>query len=284
MIKKIIIVLLLTILTAGAARAINQALLLKLLELERESYLSKRGEINLDLTPAYTQDSLLVPWALTQSSLYSCGIGLRVGLSNRVELSLRQPYYYESKKTYTGSWSKMSGSGWGDTSLSLQLQILPESYNNPSTYLNFGASLPTARSQFSGLAPSEIAFGTGYFSCSTGLSFIKSIDPTVLYCGFDYQTNIKRDGYDPADTFSYNGGIGVAINQAVNLSFGLGGAVVGDDAIFGPAYQRAAASIGATIIIDNDFYLSPLLSIGLTPEENDYAFTFSLTRKLKGAE
>lgn len=290
--KKILPALLALLIFESASLAISETLLFKLLELKRESYLSRRGELNLDIIPSYSQDTALVPWSITKSSVSSVGMNLRVGVSNRLEASLKIPYLVINRKVFVSSWESFRGSGIGDPSISTQFELLSERFNRPAVYLGLGATLPLTRSSFDNLSPREIAVGNGYALYDAGISFLKSSDPAVIYGGIDYQLSQKRGNYDPADVLNYNTGIGFALNQSVSVSIGISGAVVGEErqvvgGIETPvtsSYNHTALSLGVTLVFWKDLIFNPNVMIGLTEDETDFAFSFGVTKRIKEAQ
>ena len=290
--KKVLSALLILFLFESVSLAISETLLFKLLELKRESYLSRRGELNLDIIPSYSQDTALVPWSITKGSVSSVAMNLRFGLSNRLEASLKIPYLAINRKVFISSWESFQGLGIGDPSISTQFELLSESINRPAVYLGLGATLPLTRSTFDDHLPSEIAVGNGYALYDAGLSFLKSLDPAVVYGGIDYQLSQKRGNYDPADALNYNAGIGFALNQSVSLSIGLSGAVVGEarqvtggvDTTLTSSYNHTALSLGVTLVFWKDLIFNPTVLIGLTEDENDFTFSFGVTKRIKEAQ
>jgi hypothetical protein len=281
--KFISIMLLASMLFSSAALAIEQSLLLKLLELKRESYLAKRGEVALDLVLSYTQDYSVVPWYVVKSSSYNMNANIRLGISNRLEATLRLPFTSMLRDEFVGSWETYRAAGMRDPIVTFEYELLQERFNRPATYLVVGARLPLGRSSYDGLKSDELALGSGHYATNWGLSFLKSIDPCVVYWGLEYLWTLRRDDYDPADIISYNGGLAWSLNQQASLSLGISGAVVGEDKRSGQpastAYNTTALSIGTTFILSPNVYLNPTVMYGLTEEEDDFLFSFGLSMK-----
>lgn len=268
--KRIFFVLVIMFLgLACVAEAIDQSLLLKLLELRRESYLTRRGEVSLDLVASYSQDYSLVPWYLTKNMTCNLSANLRLGISNRLEASLRLPFSLLVQDQFVTSWEAYRSSGMGDPTLAVEYEVLQERFNRPATYLTAGFRLPLGKSVYDDLGSNELALGSGHYAAHCGLSFLKSIDPCVVYWGAQYLWTFKRGEYDPEDVLSYNGGLGWSLNQRVNLSLGLSGSI--------SAYHSASLSIGSTFVIDPAFYISPTVIMGLTEEEDDFLFSMGVS-------
>jgi len=276
-----------SILFSIPALAIDQTLLLKLLELKRESYLNRRGELSIDITPVYSQDKSLVPWTITKNYNYNLNTNFRLGLSDRLEFSLLIPFTSMQKEQYVSAWETYRGAGMGDPRFNFQYEMLSEKMNRPATYLTGGLRLPLGKSYFDGLPANELAPGSGYYATTWGLSFLKSIDPTALFWGFDYQWTFPREDYNPADIMGYNIGLAWALNQSVSLSLGLSGAVVGEDKqivngleqTLNPAYNITGLSIGSNVMVSSGLFLNPSVFFGLTDEESDLIFSMGMSLK-----
>ncbi len=277
--------ILLVICLACSAQAIEQSLLFKLLEIRRESYLQKPGEITLDITPYYVQDKALVPWSIIKSYSYNVNTSLRLGISHRLELSLKIPYSATFRETWVGSWESFHGSGAGDPSLSFQYEIIQEKYNRPAVYLIGGLTMPTAKSYLDKIAANEIPIGLGHYSTNWGLTFLKSLDPCVAYWGGEYRWIIKRENYDPADLLTIYGGVGWSLNQQVNISLAFNDTIAGEDKLItdgaekvvSSAYNQASLCLGSTFIINPKFYINPSIILGMSDEESDYTFSLGFS-------
>ena len=285
MIRSMIATLVAGSLLTSSALAIDQTLLLKLLELKRESYLSRRGEFSLDLVGSYSQDKSIIPWSVTKTYYYNLNTTARLGLSDRLEVSLKVPFSSSLREVYISDWSTYRGSGVGDPSLNFQLEILSERINRPATYLTGGVRMPLARSSYDNPPPQEITFGSGHYALTGGLSFLKSIDPCALYWGLEYQWVAPRADFNPADNISYNMGLAWSLNQTVNLSLGMSGAVVGEDqkVISGvetpisSAYNVFGLALGSNVVVSPGLFLNPNLYIGLADEDTDFIFSLGIT-------
>lgn len=288
-VKSVIIVIsvLSVILLEGAVLAIDQTLLLKLLELKRESYLNRRGELSIDITPVYSQDKSIVPWTITKNYNYNLNTNIRLGLSDRLELSVLVPYTTMQKEVFTNAWNTYRGAGMGDPRFTFQYEMLSEKVNRPATYLTGGLRLPMGKSYFDGVPVNELAPGSGYYATTWGLSFLKSIDPTALFWGFDYQWTFPRADYNPADILGYNLGLAWSLNQSVNLSLGLSGAVVGEDRqvvngveqTLNPAYNISGLSVSSNVLVSSGVFVNPSIFFGLTDEESDFIFSLGMSLK-----
>lgn len=276
------------LLFTGVSLAIDQTLLLKLLELKRESYLSRRGELSLDIAASYSQDKYLVPWSVTKSYYYNLNTTLRLGVSDRLEVNLKVPFSSSLKEVFVTDWVNYRGNGAGDPSFNFQLEILSERINRPATYLTGGVRMPLARSSYDNPPPNEIVFGSGHYALNGGLSFLKSIDPCALYWGLEYQWVAPRENFNPADSVSYNMGLAWSLNQAVSLSLGLSGAVVGEDKRIvsgmetpvSSAYNITGLSLGSNVVVSPGLFLNPNLYMGLADEDTDFVFSLGLTLRM----
>ena len=270
---------------ACSVQAIEQSLLLKLLELKRESYLARRGEVILDLVSSYSQDHTVIPWKVINSSSYDLSATVRLGISNRLEAYLRLPFSSLFKEEFVTDWQRYRAVGMRDPTLGFEYELSQEKFNRPATYLTIGARLPLAKSSYDNLAEDELELGSGHYATNWGLSFLKSIDPCVIYWGLEYLWTFKKEKFDPADLINYYGGLGWSLNQQVSLNLGISGTVVGEDKriisgveqVESSAYNLTGMSIGSTFVINPNFCISPTLVLGITDEENDFLFSLGLS-------
>ena len=290
--NKLIGSLLALFLFSSASVAIEQTLWLRLLELQKESYLAKKGEWRLSYGVGYGQDLINYPAinAYAYSTSYNLPLSLSYGLTPRLELSVRSSFSTTRKKVSilnVDSW--YYAGGVGDTRLLAQYEWSAEKINRPQINVTIGLKIPTAPSPYDNLQPDQLPVGNGELASIIGITFLKSSDPCVLYWGGEYEYNWGRDDFKSGDAIRYFGGLSAALNSQINLSLGLSGAVLREDqvieggrarTVFGAeAKNRTGLTIGTTYIVDPKFFIEPSVIVGLTDEEEDFSFSLGLTRK-----
>lgn len=180
-------------------------------------------------------------------------VGVRFGVSSRLEVGARAPYVYRSDQSVLGpipgsnnpSGSSAgdrtfsaSGDGLGDVEASARFQVAGGTGGWPFLIANLQAVAPTGSDPFkvardiSG-APTEAATGAGFWGASGGLTAIMPTDPAVLFGSLSYTRNFGRDigttigsaqlDYaKPGDSLSSSLGFGVSLNERMSFNLGYG--------------------------------------------------------------
>lgn len=290
--NRFFVFILVFLLLTSTTFAIEQTLWLRLLELQKESYLAKKGEWRLSYGIGYGQDLINYPAinAYSYSTSYNIPISVSYGLTPKLELSLRSSISGNRKKVSIlnmDSW--YFAGGVGDTRLLAQYEWSAEKINRPQINVTVGLKIPTAPSPYDNLRPDQLPLGNGELASIIGLTFLKSSDPCVLYWGGEYEYNWGRDDFRSGDSIRYFGGLSTALNGQINFSLGLSGAILREDqvieggrarTVFGAeAKNRTGLVLGSTYILDPKFFIEPSIIVGLTDEEEDFSFSLGLTRK-----
>lgn len=177
------------------------------------------------------------------------GLGVRVGLSDRLEIDARIPMVRRTD-TFTSrivsqdqpSVVKRSrdGMGIGDLELGLHYQLNEPVGDDPIHVANLRLTLPTGKGPFDVSRDDlgferELATGSGHFSIEPSWSVIVPSDPTVLFANVSYQLNLPVDAdttfssgsdsvrvgrVDPGDAIGVTFGIGLALNDRTSLRLG----------------------------------------------------------------
>lgn len=237
----------------------------------------------------------------------------RWGLSNRLQVDLAAPFLYRRTKYQSGGAGgsaaalseeevKMSPEFQvGDVSAGLYYQLKPETATSPDIVWNLRLKAPTGSHPYgietvqaaSNLTvPKELPSGNGIWALSTGFSFIKTVDPAILFANVGYFYNHPRSfddidstpGPQPGsiklgDSFQYGLGIAFALSERTSMSFAYtqrfseksktkleGGEwqkVIGSDA------NAASFNVGVTHALGERASMVTNLGVGLTPDAPD---------------
>lgn len=136
------------------------------------------------------------------------------------------------------------------------------------------STAPSGASPF-GPSPDFATLGRGFWTVSTGVSWVKSYDPIVLYGGIGYRHEFERefDGVAviPAEAFNFSYGLGFAVSDDIALtaevvaerqaSYRLNGRKA-----LGSANEPVALKLGLTRRTEKDRTIQPFVSIGLTDD------------------
>lgn len=222
-------------------------------------------------------------------------LGLRYGLTNRLELELRVPYLYAhtdtiSREIFTGSAQDRvftsSGHGLGDVEATVRYQINDGGADRPYYvgWLRFKSR--TGRDPFevttdcvtrcvqnatgTGL-PLQLPTGSGFYSIQPGVTWLYPSDPVVFFGNLSYLHNFARHdvsrhvlagGVEPlgkiqvGDVVDVSLGMGFALNEKASISLGYDQSFVGITKQNGQTVAGSAKTVLGTLLIGGSYRLS----------------------------
>ncbi|HTH18162.1 MAG TPA: hypothetical protein VL974_16005 [Magnetospirillum sp.] len=171
-------------------------------------------------------------------------LGLRLGLTDRLEAEARIPYMYRNDSSTNtlidaggaNETVSLSDHGLGDVEGALHYQFNDGTGKWPVFVGNFRAKSATGTSPYDvsydqfGVAR-ELATGSGSWGLEPSLTVIAPSDPAVFYANIGYLWNMQADvnkqigtrfveKVDPGDAIRFGVGMGLALNEKVSLSIG----------------------------------------------------------------
>ncbi len=203
----------------------------------------------------------------------------------------------------------------GDVIGGVSYRLFGETATRPDIVLNTSVSIPTGRAPY-GISwrvlesqgdyiqfavPETQPTGNGVWGASAGLSFVKTLDPAILFASIGYTHTFARH-FDDLDTnpatrnpgrvdlgnaFNYGVGVAFALNERTSLSMALthrfnGATRVRADnlgywqGVIGSDGNAAALNLGMTYAISPKFTLVASLGVGLTPDAPDVTMGFKV--------
>jgi hypothetical protein len=126
-----------------------------------------------------------------------------------------------------------------------------------------------------GLAPTAPSLGQGFWSISSSLLFIQQYDPVVVFYGLGCERFFPREfiGLDiePGAQYTYQLGVGFAVNERITLSTRFFGAYVeeievNDERRFGTNAEPMNIRLSATISQPCDRLVEPFVEFGITDD------------------
>ncbi|KGI76807.1 hypothetical protein LF63_0113810 [Oleiagrimonas soli] len=259
-----------------------------------------------------------------ESDTLTYNFAARYGLSPRWTLNLDVPYLAR-RTTYQkggagGSAAAtaeqiVSGSHIGDSTLSVNYRMLPETATRPDTVLTFGITAPTGRhpygidwrvlerdnDQFVRFAvPSQQPTGNGMWTANLGLSMVKTLDPAILFGNIGVAHSMARDFSDLdnnpdtmnpgrvqlGNVYSFGGGVAFAFNERTSLSLSFNDRINAKarvqprggewDSVIGSDGHAATFNMGVTYALNQHTTLVSLLGIGLTPDAPDVTLSVKI--------
>ena len=180
----------------------------------------------------------------------------RWGVTPRTQLDIDAPFLYR-RTVYQSSGAGGSSQSiseetvtldreveLGDMSAGLYYQLSPETRSRPDVVWNFRIKAPTGSNPY-GIktvdvpgsnnnlrVPEHLPSGNGVWAASTGFSFVKTIDPAILFASVGYFYNRPQEFDDISsdagmvqpgtiklgDSFQYGVGTAFAFNETTSLS------------------------------------------------------------------
>jgi len=208
---------------------------------------------------------------------------LRYGLTDRASAFLSVPLAVGWREVpEDGKTKTYSNSGLGDISFGLQYQILNERAVQPDVMFFLQGSSNTGESG-PYLARTQIPLGSGFWQINPGLSFVKTVDPVVLFGTLSYTHFFEDSGFQPGEAVNTVLGTGFAANDEVALSFRLEGSYLSRMKYQGEEIGSILTPFTFYFALDkyvtNNSYLEPAVGIGLTSDAPDFWFGLSYVYK-----
>lgn len=204
-------------------------------------------------------DNTLVTSLKTLTRTATVPIEFRVGCRNDTQAFVSLPFGYNLQQiSIANTADSNDGIGVGDLTFGCT-RVLRKPQPEKFTILgNISASAPTGLAQLSSIQQVPgVALGSGYWTLSGGMVFIKTIDPIAAFVGLNYvntfESTINNLDLQPGNIFSYRFGVGYAINSRVTVSSSFNGAYiseleVGRQLLPGSAREPLTVRIAATIL------------------------------------
>lgn len=202
--------------------------------LRTASVLLKQGEWQFDYGLQYAKDDYDAPVSLTPSGVargdlkrrtVQVPFAVRYGLTDRLQLSAALPVGWSNAQfSSVGLFDDSdSQTGIGDLELGMNYHWKYGQFQcTPDVILSFGLTVPTGDGQFPIAGISQASLANDVWAPSVQMLFIHRYDPIVYYygVGYRYQFEAEFDGNDVqyGQQFSYNLGVGFAVNDRVTLS------------------------------------------------------------------
>ena len=249
--------------------------------------------LTLDLTTRYSpsprwQLDIDVPWIARDATYFSGGAG---GSASTVSQgSVRQ------------------GPTLGDISFGLGYKLVEENADWPDVVWSLRVKAPTGRSPYgikliqsagnNNLSlPDRLPTGNGVWGITTGLSFVKTVDPAVLFASVGYTHYLDGHFSDISptagvtqpgdvrlgDSWNWGAGIAFALNDKLSLGLSYSQQIVGQarvrqqgsdwTSVVGSSANAANLNLGLTYAYSKRLSIIPNLSLGMTPDSPNYAFS-----------
>jgi hypothetical protein len=231
----------------------------------------------------------------------------RLGMKSS-EINVRIPYMFRRDKLIaprSGAGTaelvekNFSDNDLGDIEAYFYHQLIREGQWRrwvPDVIVRLGGKFPTGKDpyglerqffpEFGTIMATEFPTGTGHWGLSIGSTFIKSIDPAVVFFNWSYFINFERDvgvtGSPPADfgtidlgnAFEYNIGLVLALQERLSMNFSYNQRTANRTTRNGvpltdTGYNAISFKIGATYVISPIYTLDFVVGLGLSDDAPD---------------
>lgn len=252
-----------------------------------------------------------------KSNLITLDLTGRYGFSDRLQANVNVPVIYRNSSFRSagvggagnalGREDVVSSPGIGDANVGLNYRLLAETLSRPDTVLNLTLKAPTGEEPYGiGIVetpgaegnlnvPEELPTGNGVWSLSTGLSFVKTFDPAILFASIGYTHNFARSfddissnpddqpgKIDLGDSIYFGYGTAFALNERLSLSASISHRLAfqsrqklddgsGWQKIIGSDANAITLNIGSTLALTDRLSMVVSAGVGLTPDAPDYS-------------
>jgi Putative MetA-pathway of phenol degradation len=237
--------------------------------------------------------------------LFIPAVTVRAGLKN-AELYVRIPYFFRTDNlifpasggsTSTLEQRSFSDNHLGDITSYIYYHAIREGQWKPwvpDTVIRFGLSFPTGQDPYhltrrfipdlGAILPVQFPTGTGHWGAVLGATFVKTVDPAVLFLNVAWYENFSRQvgivdninygNIKLGNTFEYSVGLILSLQERLSMSFAI------DQRITGGTTQNGATladsrlnalifNIGATYVIPPRMAVDFVVGIGLSNDAPD---------------
>ena len=251
------------------------------------------------------------------SDILTTSLTGRWSVTDRLQFNMTVPFVYRETTTRSGGQELSSilstektvhDSDIGDVSLGASYRLFTETQTRPDIVWNLSVIAPTGRDPY-GIDfledplntnleyPEALPTGSGLWGVQTGLSFLKTVDPAILFASLSWRHYLEDSfddlGSDPdaapspgdvqlGDQYQFSLGMAFALNERTSLSTSFTQRFVeeteitragfGTQSVVGSEATSGTFDIGVTYAMTDRLSLVTNLGIGLTNDTSDYDF------------
>lgn len=245
-----------------------------------------------------------------KSDIVQLDVTGRYGVTDRLQFDFNAPFLYRNSTFESsgvgGSASTLgerdvSNADIGDVSAGAYYRLFPETPTRPDIVLNVRVKAPTGKDPY-GIkftkvgdvsAPNDLPTGNGLWSLSTGLTFVKTIDPAILFANIGYSHNFSRKfsdisgtpgdkvagEIDLGDSYQLGGGLAFALNDRMSTSMSyshrfsqkarIKQAGAGWNSVTGSDASAGSLNFGVTYAMSDKLSMVANVGMGVTPDAPD---------------
>jgi excisionase family DNA binding protein len=234
-----------------------------------------RGDVVLDFGQFYARsgDHFLAPVGggialatLEQATLTSLIVG-RIGIFHETELFAATTFSSQDLHQFLDATTlgRSGRSELGVVSVGVRRTLVRERQRRPDIIVSLDGQIPTGHTSS---------------AVGGGLTFVKSVDPVVLFASANYLRKFGRvesgvAGSQPRSGVDVSMGYGLALNDTLAISAAVFGVFAGATTVDNVKLRRPSsfgARLGLTSWLSKGLYIEPSVSFGLTGPGNSVAF------------
>lgn len=251
------------------------------------------------------------------SDIFTTNFTGRWTVTDRLQLSMNLPFVYRETTTRSGgqelssilkSEKTVDDSDIGDITFGVSYRVFPETPTRPDIVWNTSVIAPTGKDPY-GIDfledplntnleyPEKLPTGGGLWGVQTGLSFLKTVDPAILFASVSVRHYLE-DGFDDlgsnpealpspgdvqlGDQYQFSLGIAFALNERTSFSTAFTQRFIseteisrdglGTESVVGSDTTTGTFDIGVTYALTDRLSAVTNLGMGLTNDASDYTF------------
>ncbi len=252
-----------------------------------------------------------------KSDVVTVDLTARYGITDRIQIDFNAPFLYRNSNFFKGNVGGASASGaeadvslgpeLGDINFGVFYQVVPESAAWPDIVWNVRVKAPTGTEPYgigtktlaNGLTvPESLPSGNGVWAVSSGFSFVKTVDPAILFANLNIFHNFVTDfdniggntpvagTIDLGNAYQFGFGMAFALNERLSMNFSYTQRFTDKarqkaqgsqwQSITGSDANIATLNIGASFALSRHLTLVTNVGIGLTTNAPDVQLSFKL--------
>lgn len=237
----------------------------------------------------------------------------RYNINDHWQLGINVPFVYrettfQRNVNGVGAEASVNEAALGDITLTSAYKLFTETENRPDIVWNLSIKTPTGSNPYGTqnvtrtvgddviTYPKELPTGSGLWSISNSLSFVKTTDPAIIFANIGYTYNLagnfddisSSSGDQPGDvrlgnSIYYGLGMAFALNERMSTSLSLSQRISQNgetrlkgsswEEIFGSDGNAATFNVGVTYALSEKLSMSTSLGLGLTPDASDFSLS-----------
>ena len=253
----------------------------------------------LDITGFSVLPSLVIGLIQVQKikrDIWTPSVSLKYGLFDFLEVGLKVPFSYRTDEYNIGSGADtenrdVSDVGLGDIEGTFRTQLAHQrdlgwdilaAVRIKSDTGKDVFEISTETIQGNQIPDDELPMGSGFWGVEPSLTFVKGVDPAVIFFNIGYFWHIERDisGYgdvDPSDSINFSVGSAFALSDKIVLSTSYEQKFFTEADIEGVKQKDSDITIaslifGGTYVLDSQKSVNISVSIGMTDDSPDVQF------------